>query len=244
MGTLQDSCGALEKIGQLCYPKCPAGYSRKGLACQQNCPAGWTDDGLICRLVEYNRGSGYNWLFSDGLDPSKMVGRCEAENGKGKCEAIGWNAYPKCKKGFYLFDCCTICRPNAVNCTALGFSNGSDFACSKKIITGAPTNMSCSSKLRYDAGLCYKACKAGFVGVGPVCWANNPASWVGCGLGAAATTQACSDAVFDQETTLGNLALNIASAGAGNATNITNDSPQAADLKKQFEDLKKQIAAS
>ena len=63
-------------------------------------------------------------------------------------------------------------------------------------------------------------------------------------MGAAATKKACSDAVFDQETNIGNLALNIATAGAGKAALIAKSSSKVSKLKQQFENLKKQIAAS
>ena len=97
--------------------------------------------------------------------------------------------------------------------------------------------MDCEDGLEYDAGLCYKKCDSGFYGVGPVCWANTPASWIACGMGAAANAQACAETVFDQVTSIGNMALNIATAGASKVASMTKDA--AADLKKQFENLKK-----
>lgn len=172
-----------------------------------------------------------------------MRGRCEKDNGVGNCEKNGLIYYPKCKPGFYNVGCC-ICRPNAIKCSAVGLNNGIDLSCGKKIIIGAPTGMSCAAGLEYDAGLCYKTCKAGFYGVGPVCWANAPANWVGCGMGAATTKKVCSDAVFDQVTSVGNMALNIATAGAGKAGSIAKDAAKAAELKKKFEALKKLVNAS
>ena len=172
-----------------------------------------------------------------------MFRRCEAANGRGNCQKNGAIVYPKCKPGFNNIGCC-ICRPTAPNCGALGFNGGIDLSCAKRLIIGAPRSMSCTAGLEYDAGLCYKACKAGFYGVGPVCWANNPATWVGCGMGAATTAKVCSEAVFDQVTSVGNMALNIATAGAGKAASIAQDSAKAAVLKKKFENLKKLVNAS
>lgn len=240
VGTIPTTCGALDKIGLLCYPKCPAGYSRFGFDCHQNCPDGWADQGLFCRLAEYGRGAGYAWKFGDALNDKGMKGRCEAANGKGNCEKNGLIYYPKCKPGYFNVGCC-ICRPTAPNCGALGFNNGIDLSCAKKIIIGAPKSMSCSANLEYDAGLCYPNCKTGFYGVGPVCWADAPANWVGCGMGAAKTTMVCSTIVFGQVTSVGNMALNIATAGAGKTGSIAKDSAQASELKKKFEALKKLI---
>jgi hypothetical protein len=40
-------------------------------------------------------------------------------------------------------------------------------------VGGVPTN--CGTGRVYDAGLCYPTCRAGFTGVGPVCWQGCPA---------------------------------------------------------------------
>lgn len=143
VGTLQDSCGALEKIGQLCYPKCPAGYSRVGTDCQQNCPAGWTDQFQFCRFPDYGRGYGYPWKFGDELNDNGMIDRCEKDNGKGNCEKFGKVFFPKCKPGYSAFGCC-ICRPAVPDCNALGFNSGYDLSCTKKVITGAAKDMGCA----------------------------------------------------------------------------------------------------
>jgi len=78
VGTIPSTCGTLEKIGLLCYPPCPAGYSRNGFDCHQNCPvdSGWDDQGLFCRLAEYGRGGGYPWNFGDDLNSDGMFSRC------------------------------------------------------------------------------------------------------------------------------------------------------------------------
>lgn len=99
--------------------------------------------------------------------------------------------------------------------------------------------MSCDAGLEYDAGLCYTACETGSNGVGPVCWANSPSNWVDCGMGAAVTSEVCGNIIFDQVTSVANLALNIATFGAGKAAKIAKDAAKAAELQKLFETLKK-----
>lgn len=57
-----------------------------------------------------------------------------------------------------------------VNCT-------SDLiGCTKDLISyiGELKSPTCAKGLDTDAGLCYKPCKPGYHGVGPVCWADNP----------------------------------------------------------------------
>jgi hypothetical protein len=241
VGTIPSVCASnRDKIGLLCYSKCPSGYSRFGFDCHQNCPStgGWADQGLFCRLSEYGRGGGYPWKFGDALNDNGMRSRCEAANGRGNCEKNGLIYYPKCKSGFYAIGCC-ICRPSAPNCGALGFNGGIDLSCAKKITIGDPISMECPAGQIYDAGLCYSGCQAGYTGVGPVCWASAPAGWVNCGMGAAKDSKTCGETIFGQINSVGNLALNIATFGAGKAATIAKDTAKVAELKKQFETLKK-----
>jgi hypothetical protein len=135
VGIIPTDCGEKEKIGLLCYKRCPSGYTRVGLDCQQNCPAGFRNDGLFCRLAEYGRGGGYAWWFSDGFSDRGMFSRCERDNGRGNCEKWGAVVYPKCKSGFSPVGCC-ICRPAVPNCKALGMNGGIDLSCAKKLIIG------------------------------------------------------------------------------------------------------------
>jgi len=187
VGTIPSECRHhREKIGLLCYSRCPVGYSRFGFDCHQNCLPGWSNQGLFCRLAEYGRGAGYPWKFGDGFNDNGMFRRCESAHGKGNCEKYGLIVYPKCRSGFKPIECC-ICRPATPNCGSLGFNNGIDLSCAKKITIGDPKSMECGSGLDYDAGLCYKGCNIGYNGIGPVCWANGPSGWVNCGMGAAAT---------------------------------------------------------
>jgi len=104
--------------------------------------------------------------------------------------------------------------------------------------------MSCDEGLENDAGLCYTACGNSSSGVGPVCWSNSPTNWVDCGMGAAVTSQVCADTIFDQVTSVANLALNIASFGAGKAVKVARDATKVAELKKMFENLKKLVKSS
>jgi hypothetical protein len=225
VGTIPSVCAAnKDKIGLLCYDKCPSGYSRFGFDCHQDCPTavGWADQGLFCRLAEYGRGSGYAWWFRDGISDSGMIERCEADNGSGNCEKNGLMYYPKCRAGYYNVACC-ICRPNVPDCNALGYNGGVDLSCAKYVIIGNPKSMECPADQIYDAGLCYTTCRAGFYGVGPVCWANAPNGWVGCGMGAAKTAKVCAQTIFDQVASVGNLALNIVTLGTERAIGAARD---------------------
>lgn len=77
VGRVPSSCSSdRDKIGLLCYTKCPSGMRRSGFDCHSVCPSGWADQGLFCRLAEYGRGSGYPWKFGDGLNDQGMYKRC------------------------------------------------------------------------------------------------------------------------------------------------------------------------
>lgn len=214
IGTIPQACAAGEdRIGLLCYPKCPVNTVRVGFDCHSTCPAGFRDDGLFCRLAEYGRGGGYAWQFGDPLNDSGMYRRCEADNGAGNCEKNGLIVYPKCKPGYSAFGCC-ICRPNAPNCAALGLGGQVDLSCAKKVIIGSPRIGQCGSDEDSNGGLCYKKCTTNYKGVGPVCWGQPPNGWVECGMGAAKDSVTCAKIIGDQVMSVGSLALNIATLGS------------------------------
>ncbi len=116
---------------------------------------------------------------------------------------------------------------------------GIDLSCAKKITIRAPYIADCNSDQDYDAGLCYSKCAEKMTGVGPVCWGNPPANWVNCGMGAAKDSTICTNTIFDQVSSVGNLALSVATMGASVAANAVKKVAQAAQLKKQYDQLKK-----
>ncbi|CAK4093704.1 unnamed protein product [Aphanomyces euteiches] len=213
-GSIPQSCDpGQDRLGLLCYDKCPSGYSRKGLDCHQNCPSGFDDQGLFCRMKEYGRGGGYPWKFGDALNLNKARERCERDNGKGNCEQNGAIIYPKCKPGYDAFGCC-LCRPKAFDCRKLGMQGQLDLSCSKFVQIGKPHVGKCPAGDENQAGLCYKKCKGGYGGVGPVCWAGNPSGWSNCGFGAAESSRRCAEVIKDQIMSVGQLAFNVVSGGA------------------------------
>lgn len=46
-----------------------------------------------------------------------------------------------------------------------------DLSCAKRIKLGRPHGAKCPPGLEKNIGLCYRPCKEGYKGVGPVCWA-------------------------------------------------------------------------
>ncbi|RHY18945.1 hypothetical protein DYB32_010307 [Aphanomyces invadans] len=241
IGQVPTSCAAgQERIALLCYPNCPTGMSRQGLDCHSNCPDGFDDQGLFCRMKEYGRGAGYPWKFGDGLNDNGMFRRCEGDHGAGKCEKSGAVVYPKCRDGYTAFGCC-ICRPNPPNCNEYGLAGRFDLSCAKKVIIGDPELGTCASDEERNAGLCYKVCKTGFSGVGPVCWGRPPSGWVRCGMGAATTSTQCAEIIRDQIMSVGEMVLNICTAfssSSAKALKAPADSGNLAKLKNGWNSIK------
>lgn len=62
---------------------------------------------------------------------------------------------------------------------------------------GDPTPLVCADGLEQDGALCYPPCRAGFNGIGPVCWQICDGDGVDCGIGCAEDTATCASATVD-----------------------------------------------
>lgn len=243
VGSTPSSCApGQDMLGLLCYDKCAPGMARFGVDCHSTCPAGMDSQGLFCRRSEYGRGAGFPWQPLDGLSDGGMQQRCERVHGSGNCEKNGAIFYPKCRPGYKAFGCC-LCRPEVPNCQALGLNAGIDLSCAKRVQVGSPTTGICGPGQEKDGGLCYSRCNGGYEGVGPVCWADKPAGWVNCGMGAAKDDATCAQIVFDQVSSVGQLAMFVASLGSSSAgsaaTGGARSASRVAELRRQFEAMKR-----
>jgi hypothetical protein len=100
------------------------------------------------------------------VNDSGMFGRCENDHGRGNCEKDGAIVYPKCRANFHNVGCC-VCSPNCPN-----GMNDIGVSCAKTSqgrTAGTPVH-ACPPDMDKDGALCYPKCKAGFKGIGPVCW--------------------------------------------------------------------------
>ncbi len=195
-GTIPNGCPAgMALENGLCYTPCQAGYKGEGPVCWQSCPADYTDIGTSCsKPAAYGRGSGYPWKFGDALNLDAARARCERDN-PGGCEKYGEMYYPKCKAGYAAFGCC-VCSPN---CPA-GMTDAGATCIKKSYGRGAgliPTG--CPAGQNNEVGLCYKACTAGYQGVGPVCWANCPSVFpYKCAMGCTKDANGCATVIVSQ----------------------------------------------
>ena len=249
VGKIPNSCQTgYEKIGLLCYPKCAEGYRRFGFDCHQICPSGFgfVDDGLYCRVSDddatYPRGAGYI-----------NMKKCEKKHGSGACEKTGVSFYPICKPGYDNFGCC-LCRVS-LNCNAIGMGTKIANSCKKKIVIGKVQTGECAADEVKEAGLCYKKCKAGYTGVGPVCWGMAPNGMFKCGMGAAVDNPTCAKIISNQVIgplqivafglTLGSAgAANTAAAAAADAAKAAEAADKASKLAKAIDAAQKAYAAA
>lgn len=137
-------CGPDEYDAGLCYDHCRPGFDGVGPVCWQQCPAGMHDDGAFCRRD-------VEIIASDNS-------ACEWYDVCGLTFDAGCSICP----AGYQNDGCT-CRIDAWIFAKSSYGRG---------VGGAPTE--CGPLREYDAGLCYRPCREGFNGVGPVCWGGCP----------------------------------------------------------------------
>lgn len=222
-----------DKIGALCYKKCGPGMKRFGFDCHSICPAGFKSEGLFCHkeVKKYNRGGGSGKKH------------CEKHHGHGNCEHRGGLWYQKCRPGYVHSG--VFCLPDKPNCAAIGMKKGlaGRLGCAKHIKIGKPRHGDCTSNEVKNAGLCYKKCRTGYKGAGPVCWMEKPSGWVNCGMGAAKNKKTCGGIIFDQVTSVGSVALEVATLGSSAAVEDAAESPEKAEklekLRKQYAEMKK-----
>jgi len=225
--------GEAEDAG-LCYTPCQPGYKGVGPVCWQSCAPGFRDDGAFCAKPKpYGRGAGYAWKFGDkafSLNGARK--RCERAHPQG-CEKYGQIIYPKCKEGFHAAGCC-ICSPNCPRGqTDIGVS------CAKKSYgrgVGKPLS-TCPTGQDKDALLCYRQCKSGYYGVGPVCWQRCPSGRTDCGAGCAISTKSCVTDTAKMVVSPLILAVNIATLGSSSAA--TTAASSASKFAKISQTMKK-----
>lgn len=144
----------------------------------------------------------------------------------------------KMQKGYKPFGCC-ICRPSVPNCRKLGLKPGIDLSCAKVVNVVGPQTGICGRGQQKDAGLCYKNCRSGYTGVGPVCWNKSPKGFVDCGMGAAKNSKICASVTSNQVISVGFLALNVATMGGSSAAQKSTKASKFAALKKKWEAFEK-----
>ncbi len=233
----------------LCYTPCKSGYKGVGPVCWGKCNEGYHDDGMTCRRNahifgkdSYGRGAGYVLWKKD---------KCNKEHKDvGGCEKYGAIYYPKCKSGYDNVGCC-ICRQK--HCPSGYHDDGA--TCRKDVhIYGKPSYgrgvgkplSTCPSDEDKDALLCYKKCKGGFHGVGPVCWQNCPSGRKNCGVGCTTSTMSCVSDTANMVTSPLILAVNIATMGsssgatsAGRFATISTKMKQLAASTKNIREMAK-----
>ena len=138
-----------EKDGALCYPKCKDGYKGVGPVCwQRSCPSDKPlKRGAMCYEDCRNREGGTGGWFNGSLLECAACNRGWKSDGFLGCKKPGgW-------KGIWPY------RGTRKQKGFDSYGRG----------VGKPLRVCSGTKSEKDAGLCYKPCKEGFKGVGPMC---------------------------------------------------------------------------
>jgi C1A family cysteine protease len=148
----------------LCYKRCRKGYHGLGPVCWANCPEGYVSDGATCRvpissIAKKSKGRGAGKPMACGPNEDKDGGLCYR-----KCRAgykgVGPVCWAKCPEGYK--DDGATCRKDVDIQKKDSYGRG----------VGKP--LPCKKNRQRQAGLCYKRCRDGYKGVGPVCWKKCP----------------------------------------------------------------------
>ena len=227
VGTIPQGCtgGRNLEVG-MCYTPCKAGWDGAVTMCLRQCPSGYVDTGLTCHI-------------NKALLVPATVDVCNART---TCPSGYTNAGLLCGLN-------TPPVPAGYEAMITGpAASGLDL--SRQIydrgIGNAPTV--CETDKENDAGLCYPKCKPNYSGVGPVCWGQCPAGWVGCGMGCARSAGACGNTIFDQVSSTGMSAFKIgtmiATAGASTAATTAANQSKIPGLAAELKKLKEWYAAN
>jgi hypothetical protein len=214
------------KSGLLCYPPCKDRYHGVGPVCWEECPSGYVDTGALCHINKALM-----------VEPSWS---CQHRKW-----GICWWYGPDCPSGYTNIGvACALNTPSVPagykGLTGLDIMKGS-------YGRGVGTPMICKPGQDEDAGLCYTPCKAGFHGIGPVCWQSCPSGLTACGAGCANSVTSC---VSDTASMVLSPAMMVADlvslGGASGATDAANGAKlgatEAGTLTSTYKEIKAAVS--
>jgi hypothetical protein len=210
---------------------CPSGYTNNGATCGRgantiaapsrlaNCPAGYTNMGLSCFR---NAHTVWKGCKVGGCAPGYTDFGCTCTRGP---DSMSMDAMI-CAAGFFKGadarchrDCPTGYTNTGETCFRPVSTLGLDaMTCNRpgeRKVGGRcfPAAGSCYGDEQEQNGLCYRNCKPGFGGEGPVCWQQCQPGWVNCGAGCAKNSGECGKVVGEQVYAPLVVAANVATLG-------------------------------
>lgn len=228
VGSIPVMCSSGEQNqADLCYPVCRDGYDSVGPVCWSRCPTGYIDTGAMCHINKALTDGG-SWECTHWF-PGWLGGKCR------------WKAL-RCPTDYTNVG--AFCALTSAGKSPPPGMTGTFLDPMKDSYgRGAGTIPStCPAGQQNDAGLCYTQCIAGFTGIGPVCWGQPPPSWQQCGMGAAKTSLVCGQTLFGQISSVGQMAITIASLGSSTSVIAALKAPESAgklaQLRSQYTNMK------
>jgi len=227
-GTQPDGKGI--KTATICYKPCRDGYHGVGPVCWANSYDRGVGVALVSEMVDKRvrkRGKCHYFFdskknYCDHYWATERVRalRCPSshpENDASLC-------YKAPKAGYH----CT-----ATSCVANGKPSYGRGA-------GVSVHAVCDGGKKMENSLCYKPCRSGTKGNGPVCWGDKPDGWVDCGFAVAKDKTTCDLITAGQAAAVASLAIATCEI-AGNPGCGAVAMAERAGLMKAFEDFSEEV---
>jgi hypothetical protein len=171
---------------------CKAGETRIEARCFKACETGFNANGTSCTRPASTLGA-ENLACKSGFTKNSKTGRCTAT-----CAAGFTNNGEACVRA------ADTLGVESMVCKAGETRNGSRCL---------PAGGMCGDGEVQQGELCYKACAAGYEGIGSVCFKQPPKAWLACGTGSAKDEKACAGAVLEPGLALRQAAALVQAAG-------------------------------
>ena len=219
-----------DKIGALCYEPCKAGYEEAA------------GDRLACTGKTYLRPAGTGvptWTKHETIDQMYYKGFIKKHRMVRVAKLVTECRPGKDKWGAQCFE---PCRPNF----HAGGATGRVCTANTKIVfydrKVLPLRQYCKDGKENDAGLCYKSCRSGTKGIGPVCWGDKPSGYEACAAGFTASKATCGETTAAQVVAAANMAAAICEASGMEACAAAEDAENAVTAAKILATDSKEVA--
>jgi hypothetical protein len=190
-----------DKIGALCYKPCKAGYEEAAgdrMACTGKTYLRHAGTGIPTWIKHENERQMYYNKELQKRHRTVRVAKTVTECRPGK---VQWGAqcFDPCRTDFHA-----------------GGATGRECIANTKIVFYdrkiLPLRQYCIDGKVNDAGLCYKPCRSGTKGIGPVCWGDKPSGYEACAAGFAVSKATCGETTASQTIAAGIMAAALCEA--------------------------------
>ena len=230
---------------------CPSGTQPDGKGiktatiCYKSCRNGYHGVGPVCWANSYNRGVGVAQKLQMVDKRVRKRGKCHLflDSRKNYCDHY-WatDRVP-------VFRCPSDHPENVASLCYRRPKAGYHCSADTCVVNGKPSygrgagvsvHAVCDGGKKLENTLCYKPCRSGTKGVGPVCWGLKPNGWVDCGFAWAKNKTTCGTVIAGQAAAVASLTA-AACEIAGNPGCGAVAMAERAGLMKAFEEFSEEV---